>query len=506
MDTYQKKRLVTEVFLTLVLAFGLSYSWAYRSELLDLDVTYLTVGIAEGRFAVDTPMAHYGVPLDSVRVDNNTYLKVLPGLAYVASVPFRVVEDAAALPPLKDLTAFLRRFVAIPLTLLGFLGFRRLLRTQLVDEPVIDVVSVAVFFGTPMFWAGRYLSVDAFLACLLAAAMWALHTLESRPMSPAKGTLVGFGAGCAMGWATISHPLGWLVAVMVFLYGVSGPIRYHRPSMMAMLLAIGGGIALWGYLGNVLVGGAIGLQIADRWETGLITDFLSLEHGMLAAAPVLWLTVLGIPSLWQARPRRRAVFYGLAPLILLFAAYFALPDPYGVLPVVAVLMGVGVAAAIDAAQMPATFGIYRGLAACAVVTSVLTVGVLGLTPQMLEDPYWSLLAASVSAEVFAPNLLGQFGMKGLVTVIPVASLALLMAAFVLLRGVTDVGARGRQITAGVIAVVVLAVSLGVVTKAGGYWTPQREKAVMKKIDPLNKHQRGMKQGMDQVIRDVGSMK
>lgn len=504
MDTYRKRRILIELGLTILLGLSLGYTWGFKSHTRSVDLVYLTQSLVEGRLAVDTPMSHYGLTVDSRRVGENTYVTILPGLPYVASIPFRLVYGHE-LPDLKDVQLFLGRFVAIPLTLLGFLAFRRLLRVQLVDDAVIDATSVFIFMGTPVLWAGNHLSVHVFLGLLLCVALTAIHTLESQPLSRMRGTMLGFGAGCALGWGVISHPLGWLMALLTLVYAATGAIRHHRPAMFAMAAATVAGLGLWGYLSHLIAGAPLGLAISKTWDVRCFRDLLSYEHGMLVSAPGLFLGLIGYGVMWQRKVRRRALFYAGSGAILIIAIYVCLPHPAEALPLFAIWVGVGVAFGLDATQMPLAWGLFRGITAAGVVISMSVALVLALTPQLLSDPYWEVLRASLESGTRAPNLVKDMPGKGNWDLLPMLVLTCLATGEVLFRGVSDVGARSRQVTAAILSVTLMFLVIGGVTRVGGTVTEKESKAMLREVDPLHQQQRGMNKGMNKVIKQIDGL-
>lgn len=505
MDTYHKRRFATEVLLVIVVAFLLSYTRPFpaKASLRELEQTYLTVGIAEGTLAVDTAMAHYGYPVEGVRRQERTYLTTPPGLAYVASVPFRVFYDTTALPDLKELRLFLDRVVGLPLAILFFLGLRRLLRTQLVDESNVDLGSIGLVVGTPFFALGGMLNATSFTILLLTLAWLAMHRLETRPHSATVGTLLGFGIGAALGWAAVSHPLGAMLGLIIAIAALTGPIRYHRPAAIALLFGASGGWVFWAYLNVLLTDTWHGLTFR-KLEIDLATiDLFNLGEGVFWTAPFLVLAPVGFVVLWRRGLKRFAVScVGVSALALGLAYSTQVTDGLTLGVFALGLLAVHAVDALD--QTPLTFGLSRGLVTTAVVVFAILGMYIGVTPPYSGN-VWEALNDFVQSPVTFPNLGQELGIDGRLSTMPGLGLIGALALFLMVRGVTDLPGSKQRLMAGGAALVVTIVSLGAVTQFGGRWTSKNQTHVLKRLSPLHHKQRGLRDGMNQVIRDIDGM-
>lgn len=505
MDTFQKRMFVTEILLVIVIAFLLGYSRPFpaMASSRGLEQTYLAVGIAEGTLAVDTGMARYGFPVEGVRRNSRTYLTTPPGLAYLASLPLRVFYDLTALPELKELRLFMDRVIGVPIALLFFLGLRRLLRTQLVDEPNVDLGSVALVLGTPFFTLGGMLNATSFTILLLTLAWWAMMRLETRPHSAIVGTLLGFGIGAALGWAAVSHPLGapsgWIVAAGA----LAGPIRYHRPAAISLFMAASGGWVFWGYLNWLLTDTWHGL-VFRPFDTELAQiDLFNLGEGLFWTAPFLVLAPVGLVVLWRRNLKRFAVTcMGVFGLAWVATYTTSVPDTLALAAFALGLMAVHGIDALD--QTPLTFGVSRGLVATSVVVFVALGVLVGVAPPSSGNT-WEVLVGLVQSKVILPNVGQNLGLEGWGSMVPAMTTLGLLWIFATLRGLTDLSRPRERILGGVAAFVITFASLGAVTQFGGHWTSKNQARVLKRLSPIDQQKRGMREGMNQVIRDIDGM-
>jgi len=507
MDAYQKKRRIIEVALAILVAFVLVFAEAYPTKTADLDLSlpYLTVGIAEGTLAIDTAMAHYGYSADSLRVEGKTYISSPPGLAYVASVPYRIVYGSE-LPPLLELLNFLNRWVGIPLALLCFVTLRRVLKLTHVDGPGIDVASLVFAVGTPMMAQGTTLNADVFLALLLLLALRALLTLETKPLSGIVGTLMGFGAGAAMGWACMSHIMGWLLALLFVIYAITGTIRHHRPALVSMLVATGLGLAMSLYLTNLITGSPFAAPAVEGWKSHLIMDLISTQNGLFFTAPILVFWPIGAGVLWRRGLRRLSIFTIVGPILWLIGAYQTSTGLFAY-PVALVFMAFAIGHLMDViGQMPTIHGLTRGLSVMGIVVTLGVFVSLAESPLGATDGVWEVLSNAYATGVFAPNLgKSLLGLEGNLTVLPLGLVGVLLAVFVAVRGLDDLPKKSQKIAASVITLLVTLASLALVTHGAGQWTAKEEKDFIKNSNPLKQQQNGLRKGMNKVIHDVDGL-
>ncbi len=500
METYQKKRLLIEVTLALLVAFVLVFTEGWPTKDYKAQLPYLTVGIAEGTLAIDTAMAHYGHSVDSVRVEGKTYISTPPGLAYVASVPYRMAYGSD-LPSLADLVNFLNRWVGVPLALLCFLSLRRILKLTHVDGPGIDVASLVFAVGTPMMAQGTRLDADVFLALLLLLALRALLTLETKPLSPIIGTLMGFAAGAAMGWACLSHTMGWLLAMLFLGYAVTGTIRHHRPALVSMLVAAGFGLAMSLYLTNLITGSPFAAPAIEGWKANLLADLISTKRGVFFTSPILVFWPIGAGILWRRGLRRLSIFTVVAPILWLIGAYQTSTGS-SAYPVALVFMAFAIGHMMDVVgQMPTVHGLTRGLSVAGVIITLSVFTVTAQSPIIVPKGVWESLTGPI-----APNL-GQtlLGLEGYLAVVPLILGGLLLVVFVAVRGLTDLPNRSRQAWAAVFTVVIASAWLAVATHGAGRWTEKEEKNFIKQANPLRQQQNGLQKGMKKVIHDVDGL-
>ncbi len=451
---------VRELALSAWLLATISYAWTY-SELSgpnEYTRAYLTAALVDDHaIRIDRSLRRFGGVYDLASHDGHFYSDKAPGSSLLAA-PIYALARAGDDPKNWDadrIVNLARTWLMLPLSLLGFVLLRRLLRLLGRSEAAIDLVSVGYSLGSAVLHYGTALYGHVIVATLWIAVLYGLA--EAGVLVPPDASIVpprGVKAKCAwVAFAGMCAGLAGLTeyqataAAALFLWPVlrSGPGRWWAalaytagglPCALVLLAynkaAFGGpfqlsyqhlvGTALRDLHGNGLAGAT--------WPTreALLGLLFRPSRGLLATSP--WFACGFVGLVWMAGRRSlRALWLTLLSGCVYF--YLAVASssvwfggwafgPRLLIPAMP-LFALAAAYAFDAyAHLLAFDVIMRAAVAFSVVYQQLVQVTFPELPPETQLPLQESVGPLLLAGIVTPNLGCKFMPLGLKNMIPLA--------------------------------------------------------------------------------------
>ncbi len=340
-------------------------------------------------------------------------------------------------------------FVSALPTALGALALYALLRRHTAGSAPAMLVTLAYGLATPLAAYGGNFYSHALVASLLIGA-WAVTDLE---YAPARAVL----AGLLLGWAVISEYPAALPAAII---GLAALWRWRRPSAL-LWLALGGlptvlllAIYDWRAFGTPL---PIGYEHSALWQQEHQTGFLSITYphaaalwgllfglyrGLFTRAPWLLLALPGYVIWWRSGQARTHWWVALlAPLsMLLFYGSSAMwPGGFAAGPRYLVLISPFLACASAPAaivlwrRMAGRITLFVLIAMSLVVTWSEAVARQSFPPDTIANPWMEYTWPAWRDADIARNIGTFLGLRGGLSLLPLALLILVVGAFLLRR-------------------------------------------------------------------------
>jgi hypothetical protein len=348
---------------------------------------------------------------------------------------------------------------ALP-TAMGALALYALLRRHTAGPTPALLVTLAYGLATPLAAYGGNFYSHALVASLLVGA-WTVTDLE---YAPARALL----AGLLLGWAAISEYPAALPAAII---GLAAAWRWRRPSAL-LWFALGGlppallmAVYDWRAFGTPL---PIGYEHSALWQQQHQTGFLSITYPHVAAlwgllfglyrglfTRAAWL-LLALPGyvIWWRSGRARAHWWVafLAPLsMLLFYSSSAMwPGGFAAGPRYLVL----ISPFLSCACAPAAIMLWQRsagriallalLAGSLVITWSEAVARQSFPPDTIANPWIEYTWPAWRDADIARNIGTFLGLRGGISLLPLAILIILMGAYLLRRPTQAAAASSPQ--------------------------------------------------------------
>ena len=474
--------------LTALVGLLLAYSWTY----LDVGAPnersriYLAVAMVDhGTLSIDEPMRRFGHMMDLARFEGRFYSDKAPGSSVLGAALYWTVRRFSE-PGDWDIFALMqlmRHGLMVPLSGLGFLALRRLLRDELgLDAATCDLASLGWILATAAFHYGSayygHQIVAVALICALYTALRARRLAASNRRAPATAAWAG-AAGVAAGLAGLTEYQAGIPCALLALW-LAWALRQHPLA----LLAFGAGAlpSLLGLLAyqNAAFGGPLELsyhhlaleQMQQRHTQGVggVTlpaweffhgGVLSLHRGLVPNAP--WL-LLGVPGLWEAWRRGHrglALLLGTSSgLFVLFVSssntWFA-GWSFGPRLLVPILGWMAVLAALGLEALRGRWwaeGLARGALVWGLLYNAAMAATFAEPPPEATHPAVDVARTMWDAGRVAPNLASRaLDLRGPASVLPLALLTGLALGLLVFLGLERMR-RGQRLATATLAIVV----------------------------------------------------
>ncbi len=439
-----------ELLLTVLVGLALSYSWSFDDLSVPNERTriYLAVALVDsGSLSIDGPVKRFGAINDWARYDGRYYTDKAPGSSLLAAIPYGVARlvSSSRSWSIQALVDMMRRFVMLPLALLGFLLFRSLLRGRGHPEAVVDLASVGWMLGSAAFHYSTAFYGHHIVAVFLLAGLWALDRAQRAEAARPRRIYLAV-AGAAAGFAGLTE---YQAAIPVVLFACYALYRFGRRDRLAVgAFALGAAPFLVLFLGYhaLAFGGPLELSydhlVSSKiqalhakgvggvsWPPTLEATLgatWSLHRGLFATSPIVVVAFYGLHRLFWQGDRAFGVFLTVTlALFLLFifcaSAWYA-GWSYGPRLLVPALPLAFIAVAEGARQLwlyPWGRGLLLGLTAVGVVSYQLVTAFFPELPQTALNPLIDAVAPMAANGLHAPNLGNTLlGLEGTWSLVP----------------------------------------------------------------------------------------
>ncbi len=508
---------------TLVVAAICAYAWPFLffNSPNERARIYSTHAMVEhGQLSVERERNEWGDTYDLSRYDGEWFSNKPPGSSLLGAVwyaPLRLVAEADR--SYETLLLWFRLGLMVPLSLLGFWGFRRLARRLGLSEPTIDLSSAGWVLGTAAFcYTTAYFS-HHIVAVLFVLALWMLVAARDRlrettaadpdradaetsPGGEAGAGWLLFGAGAALGLAGMTE---YHAGASCLLF--AGFVVSHREFRTARTLGAFAAGALPFVIGLLWYqyaafdhplrlsywyhrGGGVASITLPRWEyfTGLM---VSPHRGVLTTGPWLIFALAGGAVLWRDDSRRLAGL--LAAMVVWRIAFlsgyewwngdwgFGPRHMVPVLGVASLLAGVGIERVREHVVGEV---LSRGLVVAGIGYNQLQNAFLGILPLWIHDPLSSIVGPMSGLGIPSPNLVQYLiAPDGLVTLIPLAVVVTAVCGYLMVGGLNVSRGRLRLVAIVVGALIPVALVFGYVVSSdrAPEWSERKHERLLKRI-------------------------
>jgi hypothetical protein len=466
---------------------------------------YLTVALVERHsFAIDVEVRRFGRIFDLATHDGHLYSDKAPGSSLIAIPAYLALRAVFGQDQVRiEHLLLLGRFaVMLPLSLLGVLALRALLRYLDVSRSIAhlvaltSIVATAAFHYGAAFFGHHIVAVLGVLACLL--------TYRGRERHGATAMVHFAGVGAVLGLAQLTEYQAVVVTLPLFVHAVVSCRSRWLPLTAAMLLGglpfalafafyharcFGGPLELsYAHLYHRQMAGVHGQGIGGvLWPTaeGYFRALFSGHRGLLTTAPLLALAPVGPLGLWR---RGHGAFAIASSLAVLFALSFMAGSltweagwgygPRLLLPVVPLLM-TQLAVALEAYRRSWRFwALFASTWVASLVSIQAVTAFFPEPPNELTNPLLDVVGNLAGGAIVIPNL-GRylFDLEGLRSLVPLL-LLLSWPGAVLLRTAVESSVRPRFLVGIPVA---LAIQWSVVYYVGPTQRPAERAAFLRYV-------------------------
>jgi len=487
--------------LTLLVALIMGFGWFFlhASTPNERARLYLTHSVVEeGDISVDSEVRQWRGLYDLSKKDGRTFSNKPPGSSLMATVVYAPVRWAAPDAEWEDahILLLLRFGFMLPMSLLGFLAFRKWLRLLDISEPVIDISSLAWTLGTAAFFYTTAFFSHHIIGVLFVVALWLMERVRvARQEGRENEDTTQSWWGVAEGRATAA--LVAQICLAGVALGQAGATEYQAGipcALFAVYLVCHRELRHWTLLAGFAAGAfpfVIQLMwyhhaaFGSPWELTYFYNqhgtshffpphwayfkglMFSLHRGLFSTGPYLLLAIPGTWLLWR-RPRRLLAGFVAAALLWrigFLSGYEWWNGDWGFGPrhMVSSMGLMSMLAAVTADRWIGTMGdwLVRGLAVAGVWYNQLINAFVGSMPLSAKNPVMDFVVTLWPEGLVTPNLVRYVtSLDGIWSLMPLGGLVMVVTIIILTRGIDRFPARWRQ------AVVVGLAFIPVVTLGG----------------------------------------
>ncbi len=447
-----------DLIVALLAALCVAFSWMSPevSSPNERSRIYLAHAISErGSITIDEEVERWGMIFDIAHAEDHFFTDKAPGSSLLA-VPVVMLSDDSV--SIERLNLRVRRFVMVPITFLGGWLFLLILGALGISDGVRRLSLIGLIVGTSVLhYGGAFFGHGVVMTATLGALYSVVRATDGASRRSTVLWAVMAGLACGAAFAVEYQAVG--LSLMLGAGLLSDPKTRRAEliggaAMGAILLAL----PVLAY-NNAAFGGPFSTSYAHlyhqhsidihsaglggvtrpHWEAvrGLL---FSRSRGILFGAPIVFMGLFGLPSLWR---RSRWVAVSTIGLMLWFLYLgTSIEIWYGgwgfgsrlLLPMFGVA---ALSAAALADAHPKTVPALIALVLSGVAYNVAVSSTFPEPPETVLNPLVSVATSLAARGAFSPNLGMGMGLHGAWSVLPLFVLSLGLSVWATERAVTD---------------------------------------------------------------------